>query len=144
MNLLGGGAAALFGEIFAGSFLPARLWANATTYAADGTMTRTETAADCLVQVDRATERMVQSEGYTATDRALYVLASSYDGPVDTDYEIGVDEGPYAGTRWKIAAPIDRDPAAAYWLVRGVMQTPDPDYENREPAQNVVWTEESW
>ena len=144
MNLLGGGAAALFGEIFAPSYLAARIWVGATTYAPDGTMTRDETTADCLAQVDAATERMVQTEGYTTSDRALYVLAASYDGVLDTDCEIAVDEGPYAGTRWKVAAPIDRDPAAAYWLCRGVLQEPDPDFQNREPAQNVSWAQEDW
>lgn len=122
MKLLGGGAAALFGELLGPLYLAGRVWSNATTYATDGSITRAAPAADCLVQVDAATERMVQAEGYTTDDRALYVLRSSFAGPLNTDCEIAVDEGPYAGSRWKVAAPVDSDPGAAYWLCRGVRQ----------------------
>lgn len=120
--MLAGGVAALFGELLAPMYLAGRLWRNATTYAADGTLSRTETPATCKLQVDAATEQMVATEGYTTTDRALLVLRDSYAGAFDTDCEIAVDEGPYAGTRWKVAAPIGGDPAGAYWQCRGVLQ----------------------
>lgn len=122
MKLLAGGAAALFGELLSPLYLAGRVWTGATTYATDGSMTRAGAPAGCRVQVDAATERMVQTEGYTTSDRALYVLRSSFGGPLNTDCEIAVDEGPYAGSRWKVAAPIDSDPGAAYWLCRGVLQ----------------------
>lgn len=122
MKLLAGGAAGLFGELLGPLYLAGRVWSNATTYATDGTLTRAATPAGCLVQVDAATERMVQAEGYTASDRAVYVLRASFAGPLTTDSEIAVDEGPYAGTRWKVASPIESDPGAAYWLCRGVLQ----------------------
>jgi hypothetical protein len=32
--------------------------------------------------------------------------------------------GEYAGTVWRIGAPVDRDPAAAYWLCRGTLGKP--------------------
>lgn len=120
--MLAGGAAALFGELLSPLYLAGRVWSNITTYATDGSMTRAAPAAACLVQVDAATERMVQTEGYTTSDRALYVLRASFSGSLNTDCEIAVDEGPYAGTRWRVASPIDSDPAAAYWLCRGVLQ----------------------
>ncbi len=126
MKLLAGGAAALFGEILGGSFLAGRIWSGDLTYAADGSLTRAEEGAACLVQVDSATEEMISAEGYTTSDRALYVLRSSYAGEFNSDCEIAVDEGPYAGTRWKVASPIDGDPAAAYWLCRGVLQKAAP------------------
>jgi len=124
--MLGGGAAALFGELLGPSFLVGRVWSTAATYSADGSLSRSAPAAACRVQVDAATERMVQTEGYTASDRALYVLRSSFAGPFNTDCEISVDEGPYAGTRWRVASPIESDPAAAYWLCRGVLQRAAP------------------
>lgn len=122
--MLAGGAAALFGQLLGGSYLAGRIWRGTLSYATDGSLTRAEAPATCRVQVDAATERMVATEGYTASDRALYLLRASYDGEFDTDCEIAVDEGPYAGTRWKVAAPIDGDPAGAYWRARGVLQKP--------------------
>ena len=122
MKILAGAAGGLFGELRGPLYLAGRVWSNATTYAADGTISRANAPVDCLVQVDAATERMVQTEGYTASDRALYVLRSSYAGPFTTDCEIAVDEGPYAGTRWRVASPVESDPGAAYWLCRGVLQ----------------------
>lgn len=126
MKLLAGGAAALFGEILGPGYLAGRVWSTVVAYAPDGSMTRTETETPCLLQVDSATEEMIAAEGYTTSDRAIYVLRASYAGVFDTDCEISVDEGPYAGTRWKVASPIDGDPAAAYWLGRGVLQKAAP------------------
>lgn len=122
MSLLGGGLQALFGEILGGAYLAGRVFAQATVYAPDGSFTRGVAAAACKLQVDEATEQMQAAEGYTSSDRAIYVLRSTYAGTLDTDAEIAVDEGPYAGTRWKVASPITSDPGAAYWLVRGVRQ----------------------
>lgn len=122
MKLLAGGAAALFGELLTPMYLAGRIFRGTTGYAPDGTMTRGEEPADCRVQVDSATEQMQAAEGYTTDDRALYVLRASYAGEFDSDCEIAVDEGPYGGTRWRVATPIDGDPAGAYWRCRGVLQ----------------------
>lgn len=122
MTLLGGGAAALFGELLNPLFLPAIITAHGTGYAPGGDIQRTPAAGNCRVQVDRCTETMKGADGYTATDQALYILAESLDGEVDTDMDVRVLEGPYAGSTYRTASPIDRDPGAAYWLARGVKQ----------------------
>lgn len=120
--MLAGGAAALFGEILGPLYLRGRIWVTTSAYGGDGSLTRTQTVTDCRVQVDAATERMVQAEGYTSSDRAIYVLRGSRGGvPLDSDCEIEVDEGPYTGSRWKVATPIESDPGGAYWLCRGVL-----------------------
>lgn len=130
MTLLGGDAAALFGELLAGEYLPAMLHVTVDTYDGEGKLSRTTTARPCRAQVERATERMAQAEGYTAGDRAVYVLARP-PGPLDpidaldTGAEITIGNvGPYAGQHFKIGAPIDRDPAGAYWLARGTQTGP--------------------
>lgn len=120
MKLLGGGAAALFGEVLAPLYLDGRVIVTSQSYADDGTLTRAQTETACKVQVDAATERMVATEGYSVNDRAIYVLRDSFAGSLDSDCEIHVDSGPYGGTRWRVSAPIDSDPGAAYWLCRGV------------------------
>lgn len=119
MGLLDGGTKALFGEVLGGLFLPGSVQTQESTYDDKGDLTREATAHPCRVQVDQATERMVATEGYTIDDRAIFVLADSYDGELDTDCLVQVNAGPYAGTVWKVGAPIDRDPAGAYWRCRG-------------------------
>lgn len=118
MGLLDGGAAALFSEIFKPLYLPASVYAAATTYNDRGDPQRTLTERECRAQVDRATERMRTLPDFAQTDRAVYVLADTLEGELVEGHEIVVHTGPYAGTRWKVADPIDRDPAAAYWLAR--------------------------
>lgn len=120
MTLLGGGVAALFGEILAPVFLPAVLTTQEATYAPGGRLQRTPTLYSCRAQVDRCTERMVAADGYTTTDRAIYILASGLEAKVETGHLIEISEGPYAGSHWRLASPIERDAAAAYWLCRGV------------------------
>jgi hypothetical protein len=125
VTFLDGAGAALFGELFAGEYLPGSLRTNADAYDNRGNLTRGGDAVDCRVQVERATEAMRQAEGYTANDRAVFVLARPGGGLPDidalgTNHEITVQAGPYAGQTYKVGAPIDRDPAGAYWLCRGV------------------------
>lgn len=125
MTLLGGDAAALFGELLAGEYLPGTLRANVDAYDDRGNITRGGGPVDCRVQVERATEAMRQAEGYTANDRAVFVLAQPGGGlpaidALDSNHEITVLAGPYAGKTYKVGAPIDRDPVGAYWLCRGV------------------------
>lgn len=127
MGLLSGGAAALFGELLSPLYLPAVVKKQGTTFDDKGGMRRTAQPRNCCAQVDRCTERMVQTEGYTTTDRGIYILADTLDGELDTDCEVTVLEGEYAGTIWKVSDPIDRDPAAAYWLCRGARGKAVPD-----------------
>lgn len=119
MNMLAGGVAALFAELLNPVFLPATLTVQAETYER-GKLQRTPTPYACRAQVDRCTERMVATEGYTATDRGIYILADGLDVKVETGHLVEILEGPYAGSVYRLASPIDRDPAAAYWLCRGV------------------------
>lgn len=117
MGLLDGGAAALFGEIFRPVFLPATLYVSETIIDVRGDPQRTLAESACRVQVNRATETMRRDPDFTSNDRALYVLGAE---PAE-GHEITVDAGPYAGTRWKIANPMDRDPAGAYVRCRAVL-----------------------
>jgi hypothetical protein len=120
VGLLSGGAAALFGELFSSLYLRAVLVQRTESSSDLGKLRRSRTERNCLAQVDRCTERMVAAEGYTDTDRGIFILAASVgDGGVDTGCEIEMQEGPYAGQAFRLASPIDRDPAAAYWLARG-------------------------
>jgi len=124
--MLAGGAKALFGQLLSPLYCAGKILPQDVTYDAAGELQVAGDAVDCLVQVDRATERMTQAEGYTITDRAVYVLAQPGDPLPDideftTDNLVRVDEGPHAGTYWRVGAPIDRDPAGAYWLCRGVV-----------------------
>lgn len=118
MGFLDGGAAALFGEIFSPIYLPATLTDATDTYNEKGTLTRGGQARDCLAQVDACTEAMRSAEGYTDTDRGVFILATSLAGEALTGQVIVVTKGPYAGTSWRLASPIDRDPAGAYWRAR--------------------------
>lgn len=120
MDLLSGGVKALFGELFAPLYLPAVIIDNAESYTTGGALRRSRDERACRAQVDRCTERMVAAEGYTDTDRAIFVLAATLEGELQTGSEITVLEGDYAGVPFRTASPIDRDPGAAYWLARGV------------------------
>lgn len=120
MNLLSGGAAALFGEIMAPLYLSGTVRSHVTTYSDRGGQTRAPTSRDCLVQVDQATQAMRAADGFAVTDRALYVLAASLSGELSSDDQITVNEGPHAGASWRVAEPIDRDPAGAYYRCRAV------------------------
>ena len=125
MTFLDGGGAALFGELFAGEYLSATLRMVTDGYDAQGNLQRASAPRACRVQIDRVTERMVRAEGYTATDVALYILSrpgGALPGidALDTSAQVTVNAGRYAGRTFKLADPIDSDPAGAYWLCRGV------------------------
>lgn len=121
---MSGGAAALFGEVLSPLYLPATVSSASNAYDLEGEVQRTSADQDCRAQVDAATERMRAAEGYTTADRAIYILANTFAGEVTSDSEITMHAGPYAGTRWRLQAPIERDPAGAYWLARGVLPRP--------------------
>ncbi|GLI99125.1 hypothetical protein [Sphingobium sp. BS19] len=72
---------------------------------------------DCMVQVDVATQRMREAEGYASTDVAIIILAATLTGTLDTDAVVEVLEGPHAG-RWMVSL-IERDSAALGWAGRG-------------------------
>jgi hypothetical protein len=124
VGLLDGGAASLFGDIFGGLYVAASVSGGATTtYTAGGKLQRARAGARaCKVQVDSATQSMRETEGFTETDRAIYVLATSLEGDLDTDAEITVEAGPYAGATFR-ATGIERDPAGAYWRCRGIRKS---------------------
>lgn len=117
VGLLKGGAKALFGELLTPLYLDASLKLRSTSYGADGSVRAGGGAVACKAKVDSATTRMRDAEGYTETDRAIYILASSVD-IVTTDYQITISEGPYAGETFHIAT-VDRPPGGSYWLCRG-------------------------
>lgn len=119
MSWLDGGAAALFGELLTPIYLPGWISTEESTYDTKGNLSLSGTPRPCRAQVDRCTERMVNAEGYTDTDRAVYVLATSLEGDVLTGQIVTVTTGPYAGAAFRVSSPVDRDPAAAYWLFRG-------------------------
>lgn len=102
-------------------YLPATVYAATTTHNARGDMQRALAERPCRAQVDGATETMRSQPDFAATDRALYVLADTLEGGLAEGHEAVVHTGPFAGTRWKVAAPIDRDPAGAYWRCRAVL-----------------------
>lgn len=118
MGLLSGGGATLFGQLFAPLYLSGTYYSTASSYDEKGTLQITSTEHSCLVQVDRCTERMVQSEGYSHSDRAIYILATSLEVQAETGADVVVNAGPYAGTRWRLASPVESDPCEAYALAR--------------------------
>lgn len=126
MGLLDGGGAALFAEVLSPLYLPATVYAMALTHNDRGDPRRAETERGCRAQVDAATERMRQQPDFAATDRAIFILTNTLEGELNSDAEVVVHAGPYAGTRWKVADPIDRDPCGAYWRCRGVLGKPVP------------------
>lgn len=121
MGLLDGGGARLFAEVLSPLYLPATVYAMASTHNNRGDLQRAETQRPCRAQVDAATERMRQEPDFATTDRAIFILAETLEGGLNSDAEVVVSGGPYAGTRWKVADPIDRDPCGAYWRCRGVL-----------------------
>jgi hypothetical protein len=118
MGLLSGGAATLLGRIFSKIYLPARVYSAVTVYDDHGEPTTSTTPRDCLAQVDAMTERQRAQEGAAEQDRRILVLSESLTGDIDTDCEIEVLEGPYAGQRYTVA-DVGRDTVGAYYELRG-------------------------
>lgn len=121
MSLLDGGGAALFGEILAPLYLPAVMYGDGPpVYTERGGVQRGAGERTCRAQVDICTESMRQADGYADTDRGIFILATTLEGAATEGDEITVAAGPYAGARWRLASPIDRDPCGAYWRARAV------------------------
>ncbi len=126
MGLLDGGGAALFGEIFSGTFLPASLRAGSgdVSYDNQGTLRRgAGNPRACRVQVDRNTERWRDEPGFSASDVTVIILASSLAGDAPVSGNIVTPErGPYADVPLRLATPIERDPVGAGWTARAVQE----------------------
>jgi hypothetical protein len=118
VGLLKGGTKTLFGELLGPLYMAARVTDRNLTYGADGSIQRGAGPRDCRARVDSATQRMREAAGYTQTDRAIYILASTLAGELTTDAELEIFEGDYAGATFGIAS-IDRPPGASYFLCRG-------------------------
>jgi hypothetical protein len=71
----------------------------------------------CSVQIDAATQRLREAEGYVDTDVAFIVLAATLDGALNTEARIEVLAGPHTGV-WMVSL-IERDSVAAGWVGRG-------------------------
>lgn len=118
MGLLSGDGAALFNAIFAPLYLDAVIYKEERIDGSDGDFTITYAEFDAKAQVDAMTEAMRAESGAADSDRRIIILANSTAAPVDSDCEITVNQGPYAGVKFQVAS-IDRDPCAAYFSCRG-------------------------
>jgi len=117
MGLLDGGLTGVFASVFSAVYLDGTL--HRRTVADDGAGTLAETWADhgCKVQPDAATERMITTLGFTSKDILIRILAGTIDITPNTDDEITIATGPYAG-RWSIAS-IPSDGAGTYFEFGG-------------------------
>lgn len=115
MGLLDGGGAALFASVFSGVYLDATLHRPTITHngAGGGTVDPDTAGTAVKVQLEAATEAMRQSEGFTALDVRILMLAQGVDRPT-TEHEIQLGT-----TRYAIVGPVGRDPCGAYWDIRG-------------------------
>ena len=118
MGLLSGDGAAIFNTIFAPLYLDAVIYKQEAVYGSDGDLTVTYAEYDAKAQVDAMTEAMREESGAADSDRRILILANSTAAPVDSDCEITVNQGPYAGVKFQVAS-IDRDPVGAYFQCRG-------------------------
>lgn len=118
--LLDGGMADVFGEIFGGEYLPARLHRTAWAQDDKGKVTRTPDDGDpVLVQVDRLTWKQSQpDQGAKPRDVRLIILARNAAGePVaapEDNQSITLDDG----RAYRLAA-CERDAASSHWEARG-------------------------
>jgi hypothetical protein len=72
---------------------------------------------DCVVQVDSADTAMRAQEGFVETDRRMIIPTASLSGPLTTDHQIEVRNGPFAG-RWSVES-VSRNAASSQWVARG-------------------------
>jgi hypothetical protein len=114
MGLLDGGGAALMASVFSSFYLDATLHRPTLTDDGQGGGSTTWTDEPVKVQLEAATEAMRQAEGYIDVDIRILMLAHGVDRP-DSDCEVSVT----GHDRYSIQPPIGRDPAGAYWDLRG-------------------------
>lgn len=117
MGMLDGGIEALFGDAFAGLYLPATLHRSGTEpiYDDAGRITGYVGGADiaCRAQVDAASYAMRQAEGFAEGDVRIIVLSAGLGVEITTDFQITV-----SGKRWLVAS-VDRDAANSHYILRG-------------------------
>jgi hypothetical protein len=71
----------------------------------------------CKVQIDAATEAMQQREGFADGDVRFIILSASFTGPLDTDANVSIASGPFAG-EWQVST-LQRDPAGIGYVGKG-------------------------
>lgn len=114
MGLLDGGGAAIMAAVFGGMYLDADLYRPATTPNGKGGGTTSDGTPQAVkIQLEAATEAMRQTQGYTARDVRILMLANGVDRPT-TEHEIA-----HGGIRYAITGPVGRDPCGAYWDIHG-------------------------
>lgn len=72
----------------------------------------------CKAQIDSATTAMRADTGFVSTDMRLLVLTISCPTRPNTDDQVAILTGPWAGTRWSIQSR-GTDPANGAWEMRG-------------------------
>jgi hypothetical protein len=114
MGLLDGAIAETFASVFGPMYLDATLHrALPRSYDGGGTLSpRAFIDEDVKAQLDFVTESMRLAAGYTDKDQRIFVLAHDV-RPIGTDDEITIGD-----QRWAIAG-VNRDPAGAYYELRG-------------------------
>lgn len=75
------------------------------------------TLAPCKVQVDAMSEAWRAQAGFADGEYRFIVLASGFNGTLNTDASISVADGPFAGT-WSVSS-LTMDPAAIGWVGKG-------------------------
>ncbi|WP_185999957.1 hypothetical protein ACLIMP_22270 [Novosphingobium aerophilum] len=109
-----------FSSLIGGPYWPARVIEQIAPVYGDGgsiVMPGGVSYRACQAQIDTATQRMREAEGYVETDAAFIVLTDTLEGTLNTEARIQITEGPHAGI-WSVEL-IERDTAAAGWVGRG-------------------------
>jgi hypothetical protein len=71
------------------------------------------TERPCQIQIDRVTEAMRGSDGYTDGEVRFLILAATLAGSLTTDARLRVDAGPSAGM-WLVSS-AERDTMGTHW-----------------------------
>ncbi|RVT93698.1 hypothetical protein [Sphingomonas crocodyli] len=113
------GIAQQISAVFGGPYHPAQVITfTDAVYDAGGSIVSpgVEVRRDCQVQFDAATEAM-RAEGFADGDVRFLILAATLSGSIDTDAQVEVLEGPFAGV-WRVSQ-LERDPMSVYHSGRG-------------------------
>lgn len=113
-GLLTGGISSLFGEVFGGLYLDARIKRMTRAVDGFGDVTEAGTWRAAKVQVDALTAQQRLEEGFAATDVGLLILQANQPclDPGDI-IEICDDQ-------FRLGPVITQDPAASHWRGRGI------------------------
>lgn len=115
-----GDIALAFSDVFGGPYHSAEaVWPGMAVKDAGGSIVTPGEAIrkPCQAQFDNATQDMRSAPDFLQTDVSILVLASSLDGPLDTNARIEVAAGDYAGT-WTLLS-CGRDPGGIGFVCRG-------------------------